>query len=155
MNKSGLPPCKGRHLSGTTIINLRIGTKKIFNIKSGVVLPIMITNIGNRHRNIIPIKIIIIYSRIKMLRGRHRFLSPFTPLLLLHTLLTLSLRRERLEGHLLHISFRRERHLLHIIWFTDRNNRRNFGGFFLSINKIETSISPVIAWQNIMFCKIL
>jgi hypothetical protein len=49
-----------------------------------------------------------------MLRGRYRFLSPFTPLLLLllHTLLTLSFRRERLEGHLLHISFRRERHLL-------------------------------------------
>jgi hypothetical protein len=82
-----------------------------------------------------------------MLRGRYRVLSPFTPLLLLlHTLLTLSFRRERLEGHLLHISFRRERHLLHIIWFTDRNNRRNFGGFLLSINKIETFVSPVIAW---------
>jgi hypothetical protein len=95
----------------------------------------MITNIGNRHRNIIPIRIIIIYSRIITLRGRYRVLSPFTPLLLLlHTLLTLSFGRERLEGHLLYIIFRRERHLLHIIWFADRNNRRNFGGFLLSIN---------------------
>jgi hypothetical protein len=94
----------------------------------------MITNIGNRHRNIIPIRIIIIYSRIITLRGRYRVLSPFAPpLLLLHTLLTLSFRRERLEGHLLDISFRRERHLLHIIWFADRNNRRNFRGFLLDV----------------------
>jgi hypothetical protein len=76
-----------------------------------------------------------------MLRGRYRFLSPFTHLLLL---LTLFFRRERLE-----------RKLLHIIWFTDRNDRRNFGGFLLSINKMETYISPVIAWQNIMFYNIL
>jgi hypothetical protein len=85
--------------------------------------------------------------------GRYRVLSPFTPLLLLLllllTLLTLSFRRERLEGHLLYISFRRERHLLHIIWL------KNFGGFLLSINKIETSMGPVIAWQNIMLYKIL
>jgi hypothetical protein len=78
-----------------------------------------------------------------MLRGRYRFLSPFTPPLLL-LLTTLFFRRERLE-----------RHLLHIIWFTDRNNRRNFGGFLLSINKMETYIGPVIAWQNIMFYNIL
>jgi hypothetical protein len=70
----------------------------------------MITNIGNRYENIIPIRIIIIYSRIIRLRERYRVLSPLTPLLLfLHTLLTLSFRRERLEGHLLHISFRREK----------------------------------------------
>jgi hypothetical protein len=121
--------------NGTTIINLiifRIGTKKISNIKGRVLFPIMITNIGNRHENIIKIRIIIIYNRSNMLRGRYRFLSPFTPLLLLLlTLLTLSFRRERLE-----------RHLLHIIWFTDRNNRRNFGGFLLFVNKMETSISP-------------
>jgi hypothetical protein len=104
----------------------------------------MITNIGNRHGNVNPIRIIIIYKRIKILRGRYHFLSPFTPLLLLQTLLTLSFRRERLE-----------RHFLHIIWFADMNNRRNFGGFLLSINKIETSVSPVIAWQNIMFYNIL
>jgi hypothetical protein len=69
-----------------------------------------------------------------MLRGRYRFLSPFTPLLLL-LLLTLFFRRERLE-----------RKLLHIIWFTDRNDKRNFGGFLLSINKMETQIRPVIFW---------
>jgi hypothetical protein len=68
-----------------------------------------------------------------MLRGRNRFLSPFTPLLLvLLTLLTLSFRRERLE-----------RHLLHIIWFADRNNKRNLGGFLLFVNKIETKIIPI------------
>jgi hypothetical protein len=66
-----------------------------------------------------------------MLRGRYRFLSPFTPPLLLLLLLTLFFRRERLE-----------RHLLHIIWFTNRNNRRNFGGFLLFVNKIETQIVP-------------
>jgi hypothetical protein len=92
----------------------------------------MITNIGNRHGNIIKIRIIIIYNRSNMLRGRYRFLSPFTLLLLLLTLLTLSFRRERLE-----------RHFLHIIWFADRNNRRNFGGFILFVNKIETKIIPV------------
>jgi hypothetical protein len=79
-----------------------------------------------------------------MLRRRYRFLSPFTPLLLLLNLLTLSFRRERLE-----------RHLLHIIWFADRNDRRNFGGFLLFVNKMETYISLVIAWQNIMFYNIL
>jgi hypothetical protein len=72
-----------------------------------------------------------------MLRGRYRFLSPFTPLLLLLLLLLILhfFRRERLE-----------RKLLHIIWFIDRNNRRNFGGFLLFINKIETQIRPVIIW---------
>jgi hypothetical protein len=96
----------------------------------------MITNIGNRHENIIiKIRIIIIYNRSDMLRGRYCFLSPFTPLLLLLlllTLLTLSFKRERLE-----------RHFLHIIWFADRNNRRYFGGFLLFVNKIETKIIPV------------
>jgi hypothetical protein len=66
-----------------------------------------------------------------MLRGRYRFLSPFTPLLLL----LLLFRRERLE-----------RKLLHITWFVDRNDRRKFGGFLLLINKNKTYISPVIAW---------
>jgi hypothetical protein len=67
-----------------------------------------------------------------MLKGRYRFLSPFTHPLLLLLLLTLFFRRERLE-----------RKLLHIIWFTDKNNRRNFGGFLLFVNKIETKIIPV------------
>jgi hypothetical protein len=93
----------------------------------------MITNIGNRHEYIIPIRIIIIYSRIITLKGRYRVLLPLTPLLLLHTLLTLSFRRERLEWHPFHIFFRRERHLFHIIWFADRNNRRNFGGLMASM----------------------
>src|SRR3954462_6351414 len=42
--------------NSTTIINIIIfiiGAKEIFNIKSSVFFPIMITNIGNRHRNII------------------------------------------------------------------------------------------------------
>src|SRR4051812_26264100 len=49
----------GRNMDNThrtTIINIiffRIGAKDIFNIKSSVIFPIMITNIGNRHRNII------------------------------------------------------------------------------------------------------
>jgi hypothetical protein len=68
-----------------------------------------------------------------MIRGRYRFLSPFTPPFLL--LITLLFRRERLE-----------RKLLHIIWFTDRNDGRNFGGFLLFINKMETQIRPVIFW---------
>jgi hypothetical protein len=54
--------------NGTTIINLiifKIGTKKIFNIKSRVLLPIMITNIGNRHGNIIKIRIIICTIRLE------------------------------------------------------------------------------------------
>jgi hypothetical protein len=88
----------------------------------------MITNIGNKHKNIIEFRLVKNYNRSNMLRGRYRFLSPFTPLLLL----TLFFRRERLE-----------RKLLHIIWFTDRNDRRNFGGFLLFINKIETKIIPV------------
>jgi hypothetical protein len=92
----------------------------------------MITNIGNRHKNIIKFRIIIIYNRSNMLRERYRFLSPFTPLLLLLLLLTLFFRRERLE-----------RKLLHIIWFTDRNDKRNFGEFLLFVNKIETKIIPV------------
>jgi hypothetical protein len=65
-----------------------------------------------------------------MLRGRYHFLSPFTPLLL-HLLF----RRERLK-----------RKLLHITWFVDRNDRRNFGGFLLLINKNKTHISPIIIW---------
>jgi hypothetical protein len=98
----------------------------------------MITNIGNRHKNIIKFRFIKNYNRSNMLRGRYRFLSPFTPLLLLLLLLlllTLFFRRERLE-----------RKLLHIIWFTDGNNRRNFGGFLLFINKIEAQIRPAIIW---------
>jgi hypothetical protein len=89
----------------------------------------MITNISNRHKNIIDFKLIKNYNRSNMIRGRYRFLSPFTPplLLLLHFF-----RKERLE-----------RKLLHIIWFIDRNDRRNFGGFLLFINKIETQIRPV------------
>jgi hypothetical protein len=39
-----------------------------------------------------------------------------------------------------------ERELLHIPWFNDRNDRRNFGGFLLLINKNKTHISPVILW---------
>jgi hypothetical protein len=65
-----------------------------------------------------------------MLKGRYRFLSPFTPLLLLPLF-----RRERLE-----------RKLLHIPWFLVTNNRGNFGGFLLFINKNKTHISPVIFW---------
>jgi hypothetical protein len=90
----------------------------------------MITNIGNRHKNIIEFRLIKNYNRSNMLRGRYHFLSPFTPLLLLHFF-----RRETLE-----------RKLLHIIWFFDRNVRGNFGGFLLFVNKIETQIRPVIFW---------
>src|SRR3954468_5454218 len=42
--------------NSTTIINIiifRIDAKEIFNIKSSMLFPIMITTIGNRHRNII------------------------------------------------------------------------------------------------------
>jgi hypothetical protein len=56
-----------------------------------------------------------------------------TPLLLLLLLLLHFFSRERLE-----------RKLLHITWFIDGNNRRNFGGFLLLINKNKTHISPVI-----------
>jgi hypothetical protein len=81
------------------------------------------------HRNIIEFKLIKNYNRSNMLRGRYRFLSPFTPsLLLLHFF-----RRERLE-----------RRLLHITWFIDGNKRRNFRGFLLLINKNKTHITPVI-----------
>jgi hypothetical protein len=117
--------------NGATIINLIIfiiGTKKIFNIESRVLFPIMSTNIGNRHKHIIKFGIIIIYNSSNMLRGRYRFLSPFTLLPLL--LLTLFFRRERLE-----------RKLLHIIWFTDRNDRRNFGGFLLALSKLGKASS--------------
>jgi hypothetical protein len=119
--------------NGTTIINLIIfiiGTKKIFNIKSRVLFPITVTNISNRHKNIIEFRLIKNYNRSNMIRERYRFLSPFTPLLLLPLLFFF--RRERLE-----------RELLHIIWFIDRNDKRNFGGFLLFINKIETKIIPV------------
>jgi hypothetical protein len=60
----------------------------------------MITNIGNRHRNVIEFILIKNYNRSNMLRGRYCFLSPFTPplLLLLHFF-----RRERIERKLLHI----------------------------------------------------
>jgi hypothetical protein len=68
-----------------------------------------------------------------MLRGRYGFLSPFTPLLLLLLLLTLFFRRERLERKLLPI----------IWWFIDKNDRRNFGGLLLFVNKIETKIIPI------------
>jgi hypothetical protein len=90
----------------------------------------MITTIGNRHRNIIEFRLIKNYNRSNVLRGRYHFLSPFTPLLLL-----LLFRRERLE-----------RKLIHIIWFVDRNDRRNFGGLLLLINKNKTHISHVIVW---------
>jgi hypothetical protein len=76
-----------------------------------------------------------------MLRVRYHFLSPFTPLLLL---LLLLFRRERLE-----------RKLLHITWFVDRNDRRNFGGFLLLINKNITHISPVIVWQSLILYNVL
>jgi hypothetical protein len=66
-----------------------------------------------------------------MLRGRYCFLSPFTFLLLLLHFF----RRERLE-----------RKLLHITCFIDGDNRRNFGGFLLLINKNKTHISPIIFW---------
>src|SRR5215216_3172251 len=121
--------------NSTVIINIiifRIGTEEIFNIKSSVLFPIMITTIGNRHRNIIEFRLIKNYNRSNMLRGKYRFLSPFTPPFLLFLLL---FRRERLE-----------RKLLHIPWFIVRENRRNFGGFLLFINKIKTHISPVIFW---------
>jgi hypothetical protein len=58
----------------------------------------MITTIGNRHRNIIGFGLIKNYNRSNMLRGRYRFLSPFTPSpLLLLLLLVLPFKRERLE----------------------------------------------------------
>jgi hypothetical protein len=94
----------------------------------------MITTIGNRHMNIIEFRLIKNYNRSNMLRERYRFLSPFTPPpLLLLLLLLLIFRRKRLE-----------RKLLHITWFGDRNDRRNFGGFLLLINKNKTHISSVI-----------
>jgi hypothetical protein len=92
----------------------------------------MITTIGNRHRNIIEFRLIKNYNRSNMLRGRYRFLCPFTPLILL---LFPFFRRERLE-----------RKLLHIPWFIDINDRRNFGGFLLLINKNKTLIISVIFW---------
>src|SRR4051794_11206597 len=100
------------------IIIFIIDTKEIFNIKSGVLFPIMITNINNRHRFIIKFRIISNSFRRNIRRGRYLFLSPLTHLLLI--LLPL---------------FRRERHerkIHHITWF--RNNRRNLGGFLSSIN---------------------
>src|SRR3954468_2366160 len=106
----------GRNMGSTNsiaIINIiisRIGTEEIFHIKSSVLFPIMISSISNMHRHIIEFRLISNnYNRSNMFRGRYRFLSLFTPLLLL---------------------FRRERHerkLHHITWF--RNNRRNLGGF--------------------------
>jgi hypothetical protein len=64
-----------------------------------------------------------------MLRGRYSLL-----LLLLYYFFFPSLR-----GRL-------ERKLLHIPWFIDRNDRRNFRGFLLFINKNKTHISPAIFW---------
>jgi hypothetical protein len=132
--------------NSTTIINLiifKIGTIEILNIKSRVLFPIMITTIGNRHRNIIEFRLISKnYNRSNMLRGRYRFLSPFTLRLLL--LLLLLFKRERLEMKLLHIP-----------WFIDRNDRRNFGRFPLLINKNKTHISPVIVWQSLILYKVL
>jgi hypothetical protein len=79
------------------------------------------------HRNIIEFRFIKNYNRSNMRRGRYRFFSPFTPLLLFG--------RERLE-----------RKLLHITWFVDRNDRRNFGGFLLFVNENKTHIRLVIFW---------
>jgi hypothetical protein len=101
----------------------------------------MITTIGNRHRNIIEFIFIKNYNRGNMLRGRYCFLSPFTPSLLL---LLPFFMRERLE-----------RKLLHIPWLIVRNNRRNFGGFLLFINKNKTHISVVIGWQSLILYNVL
>src|SRR3954463_11147714 len=92
------------------IIIFIIDTKEIFNIKSGVLFPIMITNISNRHRFIIKFRIISNSFRRNIPRGRYIFISPITPPLIL--LILLLFRRER-----------HERKLHHITWF--RNNRKN------------------------------
>src|SRR3954451_4107549 len=82
------------------------------------------------------------FQRSNRLRIRYRFLFIFLlpPLLLLLIFLFL---------------FRRERKLLHILCFIIRNNRRNFGGFLLFINKLKTHISHVVLWQGIIFYNIL
>jgi hypothetical protein len=88
----------------------------------------MITTIGNRHRNIIEFRLISKnYNRSNMLRGRYRFLSPFTHLLLL------LFRKERLE-----------RKILHKPWFIDRNDRRNFGGFLYNTPPFVIQKNPSV-----------
>src|SRR3954453_17565879 len=87
------------------IIIFIIDTKEIFNIKSGVLFPIMITNIINRHRFKIKLRIISNSFRRNIPRGRYIFLSPLTPPPLLLLLLLLPLfRRERHERKLHHIT---------------------------------------------------
>src|SRR4051812_3288947 len=79
----------------------RVGSKEIFNIKSGMLFSIMITTISNRHKFIIKFRLINHnYNRSNMFRGRYRFLSLFTPL---HLLLSI-FRRERLERKILRIT---------------------------------------------------
>src|SRR3954463_10941824 len=65
--------------SRIAIIIFIIDTKEIFNIKSGVLFPIMITNISNRHRFIIKFRIISNSFRRNIPRGRYLVLSPLTP----------------------------------------------------------------------------
>src|SRR4051812_17818162 len=103
------------------IIIFIIDTKEIFNIKSGVISPIMITNISNRHRFIIKFRIISNSFRRNIPRGRYLFLSPLTPPPPLLLLLLPLFRRER-----------HERKIYHITWF--RNNRSSLGGFLSFIN---------------------
>src|SRR3954470_7307380 len=116
-----------------------------------MLFPIMIRYrlrpIDFRYRYIIKFGMIIKkcnFSRSNRLRIRYRFLFLFLlpPLLLLILLLFLFL-------------FRRERNLLHIPCFIIRNNRKNFGGFLLFINKLKTHISHVILWQGIIFYNVL
>src|SRR3954453_21010946 len=88
----------GRNMGSTNsiaIINIIIsiiGTEEIFNIKSSVLFPIMITNISNRHRFTIKFRIITKRFRRNIPRGRYLFLFPLTPPLIL---LLLLFRRER------------------------------------------------------------
>src|SRR3954469_10450776 len=76
------------------IIIFIIDTKEIFNIKSGVLFPIMITNISNRHRFIIKFRIINNSFRRNIPRGRYLFLS----LLLLLLFLFFSLGGRGMKG---------------------------------------------------------
>src|SRR3954470_10925550 len=116
-----------------------------------MLFPIMIRYrlrpIDFRYRYIIKFGMIIKkcnFSRSNRLRIRYRFLFLFLlpPLLLLLLIIFIFL-------------FRRERKLLHIPCFIIRNNRRNFGGFLLFINKLKTHISPVVLWQGIIFYNVL
>src|SRR3954470_23240436 len=118
-----------------------------------MLFPIMIRHrlrpIDIRYRYIIKFGMIIKkcnFPRSNRLRIRYRFLFIFLlpPFLLLLLLLLLFL-----------FLFRRERKLLHILCFIIRNNRRNFGGFLLFINKLKTHISPVVLWQGIIFYNVL